>query len=89
MYGSCSQKKQHSPSRRDQIQRNRRKNLIRLQLQWELCEAGYPVSVDGVFGSKTKTALQKFQISCELRPDGIAKFEELGKISLSPGSFHV
>lgn len=58
-------------------------------LQWELCEAGYPVSVDGVFGSKTKTALQKFQISCELRPDGIAKFEELGKISLSPGSFHV
>lgn len=58
-------------------------------LQWELCEAGYPVSVDGVFDSKTKTALQKFQISCELRPDGIAKFEELGKISLSPGSFHV
>lgn len=58
-------------------------------LQWELCEAGYAVSVDGVFGSKTKTALQKFQISCELRPDGIAKFEELGKISLSPGSFHV
>jgi hypothetical protein len=58
-------------------------------LQWELCEAGYPVSVDGVFGSKTKTALQKFQISCELRPDGIAKFEELEKISLSPGSFHV
>lgn len=58
-------------------------------LQWELCEAGYPVSVDGVFGSKTKTALQKFQISCELRPDGIAKFEELEKISLSPGSFQV
>lgn len=58
-------------------------------LQWELCEAGYPVSVDGVFGSKTKTALQKFQISCELRPDGIAKFEELEKISLSPESFHV
>ena len=58
-------------------------------LQWELCEAGYPVSVDGVFGSETKTALQKFQISCELRPDGIAKFEELEKISLSPGSFHV
>ena len=58
-------------------------------LQWELCEAGYPVSVDGIFGSETKTALQKFQISCELRPDGIAKFEELEKISLSPGSFHV
>lgn len=58
-------------------------------LQWELCEAGYPVSVDGIFGSKTKAALQKFQISCELRPDGIAKFEELEKISLSPGSFHV
>ena len=58
-------------------------------LQWELCEAGYPVSVDGIFGMETKTALQKFQISCELRPDGIAKFEELEKISLSPGSFHV
>ena len=58
-------------------------------LQWELCEAGYPISVDGVFGSETKTALQKFQISCELCPDGIAKFEELEKISLSPGSFHV
>ncbi len=58
-------------------------------LQWELCEVGYPVSVDGIFGSETKTALQKFQISCELRPDGIAKFEELEKISLSPGSFHV
>ena len=58
-------------------------------LQWELCEAGYPVSVDGIFGTETKIALQKFQISCELRPDGIAKFEELEKISLSPGSFHV
>lgn len=58
-------------------------------LQWELCEAGYPISIDGVFGSETKTALQKFQISCELCPDGIAKFEELEKISLSPGSFHV
>ena len=58
-------------------------------LQWELCEAGYPISVDGIFGKETKTALQKFQISCELRPDGIAKFEELEKISLSPGSFHV
>lgn len=58
-------------------------------LQWELCEAGYPVSVDGIFGSETRNALQKFQISCELRPDGIAKFEELEKISLSPGSFHV
>ena len=50
-------------------------------LQWELCEAGYPISIDGVFGSETKTALQKFQISCELCPDGIAKFEELEKIS--------
>lgn len=58
-------------------------------LQWELCEAGYPISVDGIFGSETKIALQKFQISCELCPDGIAKFEELEKISLSPGSFHV
>lgn len=58
-------------------------------LQWELCEAGYPVSVDGMFGSKTKTALQKFQISCELRPDGIAKFEELEKMSLYPMDFHV
>ena len=58
-------------------------------LQWELCEAGYPVSVDGIFGTKTQNALQKFQMSCELHPDGIAKFEELEKISLSPGSFHV
>lgn len=58
-------------------------------LQWELCEAGYPVSVDGIFGTETKAALQKFQISCELCPDGIAKFEEQKKISLSPGSFHV
>ena len=58
-------------------------------LQWELCEVGYPVSVDGIFGIETKSALQKFQISCEMRPDGIAKFEELEKISLSPGSFHV
>ena len=58
-------------------------------LQWELCEAGYPVPVDGIFCSETRNALQKFQISCELRPDGIAKFEELEKISLSPGSFHV
>lgn len=58
-------------------------------LQWELCEAGYPVSVDGIFGSETKKALQKFQISCELHPDGIAKFKELEKMSLSPGSFHV
>ncbi|OLA29943.1 MAG: hypothetical protein BHW30_05410 [Firmicutes bacterium CAG_194_44_15] len=49
-------------------------------LQWELCEAGYPVSVDGIFGTETKAALQKFQISCELCPDGIAKFEEQGKL---------
>lgn len=58
-------------------------------LQWELCEAGYLVKVDGIFSTETKTALQKFQISCELRPDGVAKFEELEKISLSPGNFHV
>ena len=51
-------------------------------LQWELCEAGYP-------GSETKIALQKFQISCELCPDGIVKFEELEKISLYPMDFHV
>ena len=51
--------------------------------------AGYPVSVDGVFGSK-QNCPAKFQISCELRPDGIAKFEELGKsLFYLPGSFHV
>ena len=53
-------------------------------LQWELCEAGYPVSVDGIFGTETKAALQKFQISCELCPDGIANLKNRKKYLYLP-----
>lgn len=41
-------------------------------LQWELKEAGYSLSIDGIFGEETLAAVRAFQTSCELVPDGIA-----------------
>lgn len=40
-------------------------------LQWELVESGYEVSIDGEFGTATKSAVKKFQASCKLTVDGI------------------
>ena len=40
-------------------------------LQFELNEAGYKLSIDGEFGSKTLKALKDFQTSCKLVCDGI------------------
>lgn len=40
-------------------------------LQYELVEAGYKITIDGKFGSKTDSALRKFQKSAKLTVDGI------------------
>jgi peptidoglycan hydrolase-like protein with peptidoglycan-binding domain len=40
-------------------------------LQWELNEHGYPIAIDGKFGTKTDTALESFQKSAKLKVDGI------------------
>lgn len=40
-------------------------------LQYELVEAGYNIAIDGKFGSKTDSALRKFQKSAKLTVDGI------------------
>lgn len=40
-------------------------------LQFELCEAGYSIKIDGIFGNNTKTALGKFQKSSKLVVDYI------------------
>lgn len=39
-------------------------------LQWELVESGYSITIDGKFGTKTRTALKAFQASCKIEVDG-------------------
>jgi peptidoglycan hydrolase-like protein with peptidoglycan-binding domain len=41
------------------------------QLQTLLVKAGYPVSVDGIFGEGTAIALKSFQRKAQLDPDGV------------------
>ena len=40
-------------------------------LQWELCEAGYNLAIDGELGPLSDTALRSFQKSCKIECDGI------------------
>lgn len=40
-------------------------------LQWELCEAGYDLAIDGELGPLSDTALRSFQKSCKIECDGI------------------
>lgn len=40
-------------------------------LQFELNEAGYGLTIDGIFGDKTLAALLTFQQSCKIEVDGI------------------
>lgn len=40
-------------------------------VQWELNEAGYGLTIDGDFGSKTHDAVIDFQKSCKIEVDGI------------------
>ncbi len=40
-------------------------------LQWELCQRGYTLAVDGVFGAKTLEAVRAFQADNGLKVDGV------------------
>lgn len=40
-------------------------------LQQELVRQGYPIEVDGIFGTETESAVLMFQEDHELTPDGI------------------
>jgi peptidoglycan hydrolase-like protein with peptidoglycan-binding domain len=40
-------------------------------LQWELVQAGFNISIDGIFGLKTETAVRSFQKLYNLKVDGI------------------
>ena len=40
-------------------------------LQTLLCDVGEPLTVDGIFGSKTETAVKDFQTKSNLTPDGV------------------
>lgn len=40
-------------------------------VQWELCEAGYKIVIDGDFGKETLKAVKKFQEAKKLTVDGI------------------
>jgi len=40
-------------------------------VQWELVEAGYNITIDGVFGAKSVEALKKFQSSSKIKVDGL------------------
>lgn len=39
-------------------------------VQWELCEAGIEVVIDGSFRSRTEAAIIKYQQSCKIEVDG-------------------
>jgi Putative peptidoglycan-binding domain-containing protein len=39
-------------------------------VQWELCEAGFEIDIDGVCGTATVTAIKGFQQSCKIVVDG-------------------
>jgi peptidoglycan hydrolase-like protein with peptidoglycan-binding domain len=40
-------------------------------VQWELCESGYQVTIDGDYGKNTLSAVKEFQKAKKLSVDGI------------------
>ena len=40
-------------------------------VQWELVQAGFPITIDGDFGNATESAVEKFQALYNLKIDGI------------------
>ena len=56
------------------------------QLQSELNKHGYQLDEDGIFGSKTKAAVQDYQKKNSLRLDGIAGDETWGSLMAAPAA---
>lgn len=54
-------------------------NLVKW-VQYELNEAGYKISIDGVFGTSTLTAVRKFQKSCKITVDGVVGSKTIKKL---------
>lgn len=52
-------------------------------VQWMLCRSGWNLTVDGVFGSKSETALKLFQMNAGLEVDG--KCGKLTRAKLKEG----
>ncbi len=54
-----------------------------IKLQQALKDKGYNVTVDGIYGAKTREAVIKFQKDNGLNPDGIAGAKTLTKLNLN------
>ena len=54
-----------------------------IKLQQALKDKGYEVTVDGIYGAKTREAVIKFQKDNGLTPDGIAGAKTLSKLNLN------
>ena len=54
-----------------------------IKLQQALKDKGYDITVDGVYGAKTREAVIKFQKDNGLTPDGIAGANTLSKLNLN------
>lgn len=53
------------------ILRRGSKGLQTMYLQQDLIYLGYALTADGIFGSMTESALQRFQMDSNIKPDGI------------------
>ena len=54
-----------------------------IKLQQALKDKGYDITVDGIYGAKTREAVIKFQKDNGLTPDGIAGAKTLSKLNLN------
>jgi peptidoglycan hydrolase-like protein with peptidoglycan-binding domain len=50
------------------------------QLQQQLSDAGFPVSVDGKFGAETEAAVRRFQTERGIKVDGLVGPETMGQL---------
>lgn len=64
------------------VKRGSRGNGVKW-MQWMLCRSGWNLTVDGVFGSKSETALKLFQMNAGLEADG--KCGKLTRAALKGG----